>query len=187
MQGRLKMCCGYFDQRSIHSTKQSVTNRPTLAASNRVLCVLVLSLGACVHTVTTSMETKSPPPGYVAATRSAADCGALLSGPDADKWAKDALGPKNGNVQIPIIREMVLMPHLSTPYNGPAESAKIEMRVAATGLVVKDSVRMTGMTDGPYAKSVLKAARASIFWPAVRAGCAVPAWTRAETGTPFRR
>ncbi|MDQ6612242.1 MAG: hypothetical protein M3Y64_07395 [Gemmatimonadota bacterium] len=141
--------------------------------------------GACVKTVTTSLSTKVPPPSYVRPTRSAADCIPLVKGGDADAYALTTLSYHDSRHQNPVPKE-IFIPDLSNlpPWTGPAGNAVATLRVNENGLVMSDSVRITGVSEGEFAKRLRASVRRGSYWPAVRLGCAVPAWYSMTFPTP---
>ncbi len=152
--------------------------------STTAMAALLLSNG-CVKTVSTSLSTKAPPASYVLPTRSAADCIALVKGRDADAYALSTLNYHDSAHQNPVPKE-IFIPDLSNlpPWKDPAGNAIAMLRVTENGLVMSDSVRITGVADGEFAKRLRASVRKGIYWPAVRLGCAVPAWYAMTFPTP---
>lgn len=116
-----------------------------------------------------------PPPGYVPASRSAAECTELVTRSASwTTWDVDGL-------QRAAARSVTVPPF--------AKGRKIDrqftirLRVDERGQVMRDSVFVTGNAEASYMREFRATLQKWVYWPAVYQGCAVRAITTLTVST----
>lgn len=122
----------------------------------------------------------TPPPGYVAATRSGPEC-AEVKGRTVAWTTSDTVG-----LQIPWPRRLH-MPPIPRGRNTAEGKLAVIIRVDETGKPMKDSIFVKGRMDLAYSRSFEQVLRKNLYWPAVLEGCNVTARVSMEVDLGLRR
>lgn len=143
---------------------------------NCLFYATVASMAGAARSAAAQSLPATPPPGYVAATRSGPECDEVKA--RTAVWTlADTVG-----LQVPQPRRLQMPP---MPRGRNAEGKLfVTMRIDEMGRPIKDSVFVKGRTDVSYLNDFVIAMRKNVYWPAVLDGCNVTAraWLEIDLG-----
>lgn len=143
-----------------------------------ITSAFAVTVSACYTTVRTTQDVLHNPNDYVAATRPAADCASEIAAARLDTMYVPS-NPATKTYSAHLIT--IANPDFSkAPAAMRGKTAVVKMQIDESGDVIARSIRITGISDGDFAKELRDVAKSFRYFPAVRNGCAVAGWSVAQ-------